>query len=128
KINGKNDGLFYNLSMASPESDELPELETAALEELGADALSPLEPATPPPQPATPDPFGDLNSLTADAVSPPVEAKVEAPPPSKPAKPATVSAKELTDDILGGVDFDLPVQTAAAAATAPKPVAPVSTP
>src|SRR4051812_21721657 len=120
--------------MASPESaDELPELETAALEELGADALSPLEPMPPVAAVAgTPDanPFGDLAAEPLQQV----EAKEPAPPPQEPpppvveaAKPSPVSAnpvseKELTDDILGGVDFDVPAQSPQAAAAPPKPM------
>jgi hypothetical protein len=144
--------------MASPDqTEELPELETAALEELSAEALAPVEaavePAPPPPAAATDDPFADLTAPAppaeapamtladapglsladapalslADAPAPmladmPAEASPPAEEPAaKPAAPATVSAKDLTDDILGGVDFDLPAP--GAAPSSPKPMA-----
>lgn len=141
--------------MASPEqTDELPELETAALEELGAEALAPVEPQTP--VAAQADPFGDLGGLPAQTqdlaaqpepqldlaatpdlgASPELQAQAEPPPPAaaaEPPKPSTVSAKDLTDDILGGVDFDLPAPSAQPATAPkitpiqPKPMAPTPT-
>lgn len=90
----------------STNENELPELETAALEEL---------------------PVAEPEALTSPLANPfddPPAAPVHATHDAAPAAPAatTVSAKELTDDILGGVDFDVPA-AGAALGGGPKPVA-----
>jgi hypothetical protein len=121
--------------MAAPElTDELPELETAALEELSAEAMAPVGGGA-----SASNPFGDLGALPDEPVAaapPPPPAPVAAAPPPPPAPVAAapppaassqLSSKDLTDDILGGVDFDVPAQGAAGAPkatlAAPKPLA-----
>jgi hypothetical protein len=117
----------------SENTEELPELETAALEELNAEALAPIE-AIAPDAPAAAAPLAndDLNlggDLSIELPADPVAAEPPPAPTEAAATPATGSAQELTDDILGGVDFDLPAPGPQATATpAPKPIAPTPAP
>ena len=113
--------------MAAPETtDELPELETAALEELSAEAMAPVSGG-----PSASNPFGDLSALPETpileeqaALPAVVTEQVAAPVAAAPAASSQISAKDLTDDILGGVDFDVPVQGAPGAPKATPTMAP----